>query len=142
MVLLDRDEDEVLAAVESGVLGWAWNIARPGAERRELRIWAPSLLSLLAGGRPEAATPRSQESGAAQPGEELLTLLRGILPGRDVRSTELQRFFSCSGSHVAHLLQDGCLAPAALRQCEDGPNSFTRVKRDSVVKFLGGRRVK
>jgi hypothetical protein len=126
MVLLDRDEDEVLAAIESGVLGWAWNIGCPTAERRELRIWRDSLLALL--------------NGQANPETDLTKILRGVLPNRPVRSTELQRFFSCSSTHVTHLLRDGCLTAAGRRQREDGPNSFTRITRDSVLKFLTERR--
>ena len=142
MVLLDRDEDEVLAAIESGVLGWAWNIGCPNAERRELRIWRDSLLALLEGRRQETGGPegRSQEDSKEQKPLSLEEILRGVLPNRPVRSTELQRFFSCSSTHITHLLRDGCLTAAGRRQRDDGPNSFTRITRDSVVKFLTDRR--
>lgn len=128
MVLLDRDEDEVLGAVESGTLAWAWDIRREGADRRELRIWRDSLLELLSGTRGTAKMEAGQ-------------VLASMLPPRPIRTTELQRFWSCSSTHVTHLLEDGQLTAVAAREAGSGPNSFTRIELSSIRTFLTARRV-
>lgn len=126
MVLLDRDEDDVLAAIESGVLTWAWDIRREGAERREIRVWRDSLLDVLLG------TRKSADEG------DVAALL---LPERPIRTTELQRLWSCSSSHVTHLLVDGTLKAEAPRETGSGPNAFARISPAVVRSFLRGRRL-
>ena len=126
MVLLDRDEDDVLAAVESGVLAWAWDIRAVGSERRELRIWRDSLLDVIGGQRSRERTPEE--------------VFQAIFPPRAVRTTELQRLWSCSSTHISHLLADGSL-PAAPRPRRSGPLSVTRVEPAALHEFLRVRRV-
>lgn len=128
MVLLDRGEDEVLAAIESGSLAWAWDIRRAGAERREIRIWRDSLLDVVVG---------QKRSGAL----DQAAVFAAMLPPRPIRTTELQRFWSCSSSHISHLLEDGLLTAVAAREAGSGPNSFARVTPESIRSFLTARRV-
>lgn len=127
-VLLDRDEDAVLALVEKGDLGWAWDIRTPSAIRREVRVWRESLLELM-------GADRAEHHGTA------LAVLDTFLPHRDIRLTEIARWLSCSSSHVSNLLRDGCLALAGERPDHSSVAAVTRVTRASVVSFLDGRRM-
>ena len=125
MVLMDRNEDEILAAIESGVLSWAWDIASQRSQRREIRIWRDSLLAVL-----ESRPSTADESA----------VLRSIFPPRPIRTTELQRIFSCSSSHVSHLIDEGSLI-APPRERQSGPLSITRVDPAELERFLLGRRI-
>lgn len=127
MVILDRDEDEILRAVETGALGWAWDVAMPGTDRRELRVWRESVAALAARRREEDLPPE--------------TVLGRILPPVDVRSPQLQRVFSCSQTHLANLIEAGMFDVVAEPRAASGPHSWTLLSRDSVARFLRSRRV-
>lgn len=128
-ILLDLDEDSILGAIENGRLGWAWDIRTPGAERREIRVWRESLMAKMAGADGSVDT-------------EIDQVVESILPHRDLRLMELARWFACSGSHVSNLIRDGCLALAGDRPTHSSAAAVTRVTRESVARFLDGRRVK
>ncbi len=126
MVLLDIDEDSVLGLIDAGELRWAWNIASSGADRREIRVLRDSLLSYCA------------LSGQPADAAALWPIVFGH--SRDVvRSTELQRLFSCSSSHVHRLIKDKDLV--ALNAATTGPNGYARITRASVIGFLNSRRM-
>lgn len=127
MVLLDRGEDEILRAIESGAIGWAWDIASEGAVRREIRVWRDSLLALIQGKR---EGDLSEEK-----------VLATVLPPRDVRSPELQRLFSCSSTHVHSLIDAALIRPSAEPRATSGRNAYTVVDRASVAAFLRSRRI-
>ena len=127
MVLLDRDEDEILHAVESGDLGWAWDIAVPTAERREIRIWRESLLALAAGKRDPDLEPHA--------------VIARILPPAHIRSPQLQRLWSCSSTHIHALLDSDAIAVEAAPVARSGPQSYTLIRRESIAAFLSNRRV-
>lgn len=131
-VLLDLREDAVLAQIESGNLGWAWDIRRPGAVRRDVRVWRTSILSLWATG----------VSRVGGPDLDGLTVTDTWLPHRDVRVSELARWWSCSGDHVLNLVKDGLLAVSGERPEWTGVGSSTRITRGSVVAMLEHRRVR
>lgn len=126
MVMLDRDEDEILHAVESGVLGWAWDIATPGSERREIRIWRDSLLSLLAGER--------------EPVREWPHVQAMILPPGDIKTPALCRLLSCGRTHV-HAIASSSLHVVRGPEAPSGPRAYSIVSRSSVAEFLHSRRV-
>ncbi|MFO1461249.1 MAG: hypothetical protein U1G08_17835 [Verrucomicrobiota bacterium] len=126
MVLLDRNEDEVLAAVESGALAWAWDIRRSGAERREIRIWRDSILDVINGSQTRTESP---------------VVYRSMIPPRPMRTPELQRAWSCSSSHLSHLIGDGLLRAIAPRASSSGPNAFARIPPATIREFLESRRV-
>lgn len=127
MVLLDQDQDAVLALIEDGHLAWAWDIRSREAERREVRIWRESLISHLAGHR--------------QPDLDELTVIDSILPhfGPDIRSPQLQRLFTASQGHIGNLIDQGLIH--GLNEATTGKNGFVRVSRDSIVNFLRRRRI-
>lgn len=126
MVILDRNEDEVLAAVESGALAWAWDIRRAGSERREIRIWRDSILDVIGGTQNQKGAP---------------TVYAGMIPPRPIRTPELQRAWSCSSSHLSHLIEDGLLRTVAPRASASGPNAFARIPPLAIREFLESRRV-
>lgn len=128
LTLLDRDEDQVLSEIERGGLGWAWDIRTQGAARREVRVWRDSVMEYMQGVPPRA-------SGSA------LAVLDTFLPHRDVRLTELQRWFSCSNTHVCNLLRDACLTVAGPRPEHSSVTAVTRITHASVVAFLESRRI-
>lgn len=127
MVILDRDEDEILHAIEVGALGWAWDIATPGAERREIRVWRDSVAAL--------STGRREDSLDAE------DVMARILPPVSIRSPHLQRLFSCSGTHVHHLIDAGAFEVELAPSQGSGPLSYTLLRRSSVARFLRNRRV-
>jgi hypothetical protein len=129
MILMDRSEDEILAAIESGALPFAWHIGSSHADRREIRVWRESLLEFLEGRKPE---PIGE-------GE----VMRRILPQQDtIKSTQLQRVLSCSSTLVHQLFEEGCFGALAVeRPKESGPHSALTFQRGRVDAWLRGRRV-
>ena len=127
MVILDRDEDEILHAVENGALGWAWDIATPGAERRELRVWRDSIVTLATMAKPELL--------------EAEEVMARIVPPGPIRSPQLQRLLSCSSTHVHSLIDAGVFDVEQGPGAPSGPQSYTLLRRSSVIRFLRGRRV-
>lgn len=121
----DRDYDTLLIDVENQVIRFAWDIAAPGADRREIRIWAESAWAFC-----------YQQPMPALGEDEVLRLL---LPNRDLRSTELERILACSHQHIYALLPLLTVVRGPLQA--DGPNSFALLARDSIVKFLKARRL-
>jgi hypothetical protein len=128
IVLCDQDERVILEWCEEGVFAWSWDIATPQAARREVRIWRSSLLAHLANGK--------------QPTSVFPEVIEDILPKRErIRSTELERLFSCSHDHIAALIESGIFDQVEERTATRGPNSFRVVSRTSVVEFLRVRRI-
>lgn len=103
--------------VDQGALGWVFNIARPSADRRELRVHRDSLLG------------EQLDLGAA---------IDRILPlgGNAVRGKFLARQFSCSPSHIINLLADRELiaAPGELEHCKASPIIMRSSVRDFLVR--------
>ena len=131
MVLADRGEDYVLGAIETGAIGWAWDIRGKAAAAREIRIWRESLLEWL-------ADPLASLRALARPEGEVVA---SLFPHSraEVRGTELQRMFSCGHSHVMNLINDGLLAGTT--EAGPGPTGSPRITRVSVMGFLLSRRV-
>jgi hypothetical protein len=103
--------DEILQLIETRQIRWAWDIARPGARRPEVRIWRDSVLASLAG--EDASHPVSA------PEERSLTqVITSILPrptslarrAAAIGLQELQRRFLCCRSHLLGLIADGELS--------------------------------
>ena len=121
----DRDYDTLIVDVENRVLRFAWDIATPETTRREVRIWRGSALAV----HQDRPLPRITE-------DEVYKL---ILPARDPRSTELRRIFSCTHQHIYALAPLLTVTQAPLQS--DGPNSFCKFSRESVIAFLRARRI-
>jgi hypothetical protein len=121
----DRDHDALVIDVENQTLKFAWDIAASGAEQKEIRVWRNAALAL----RRNEPLPAVTEDD----------VYRMILPGRDLRSTELQRILSCSHPHIATLRPHLVVTREPLQA--DGPNAFTVFSRASIVAFLRSRRL-
>ena len=121
----DRDYDTLLHDVQDRLIKFAWDIAAPGAGRREIRIYAPSAIA-FAYNKPMPTISEDE-------------VYRLILPNRDIRSTELQRILACSQQHV-HVIKSEFMVTREPLQA-DGPNSFTVFSRESIVRFLRSRRI-
>ena len=112
------DAESILAEIEDGRIPWVWDIALPGSERRELRIWAEALLSAECGAR-------SAESVIG----EIIGTTRPTL-----RGSEVERLLLCSAQMIMRLHAAGELAGALV--------GHTRhLRRDSLAEFLRRRRV-
>ena len=134
MVLADRGEDYVLAAIETGAIGFAWDIRGRAAAAREIRMWRDSLLAWLANPVMERA------AGPVRLQDDRAILGSLFLHSRpELRGTELQRMFSCGHSHVINLIKDGLLT--ATTKAGSGPRGSPRITRASVINFLSSRRV-
>jgi len=123
MVLCDADEDEILRHIEDGSLAWAFNIGEPTALRREIRVWRDALLKVL----------RRQDTPMPATPEEVISR---FLPQRDLRTSEIQRLFSCSSQHVHDLMRTRCLIVARAATAASGPNAAALITRASVQSFL------
>ena len=130
--------DSVLLLIEDGQLEFAWDISSQGCKRREIRVWRDSLLTYL-------ASREKEGKGESEKGRFALSPFH---PGslalfsharETVKTTELQRIFSASQTHVQDLIREGCLV--ALTQAKPGPGGFALVTRESVVSFLVRRRI-
>lgn len=126
MFVLDlADHDQVLAQIETGEIGWAWDISSPGAERREVRIFWACLLTA-----PAARASRAERDVYSQ-----------VVPshwGR-VRASSLYRRFACSQELIARLITAGAFVP--LTNASRGPDGSPEVTRDSVIRFLQSRKL-
>ena len=131
----DRDYATLVQDVENRLIKFAWDISSRKAEtlkpetlkenRREIRIYAASAWAFC------YQTPMPALSEDA--------VYKLILPGRDIRSTELKRILACSHQHVHELKSNFTVTREPLQA--DGPNSFTVFARQSIVDFLKSRRI-
>jgi hypothetical protein len=127
VTLLDLDPLAVTQACEGGLLGWSFNLGT--GDRRELRIWRGSIAAWLrSGGRDGAAAAREPE------------VVADILPGRDLRSSELWRRLSISRQHLVSLMPE--LKVVAKATEYTGINAACTISRDSARRLLLARRLK
>jgi hypothetical protein len=129
------DEDDIAGLVGDGRLV-GWDIAAPRAERRELRLWAPSIERFAERnfGRPALGEITFQWAEIVQ------TLLR---PSNQswVVGTEVQFALNCSSTHVIGLIEH---RPPVLKlmpgtSYQTGRNGSPKIARDSFVNFLTNR---
>ena len=121
MVVLDLNEDQVLAQIEDGTLEYAWNIARASANRREVRVWRGSLLK---------EPPQPEEA-----------VYRSLFHPRRISSVELARTWTCSGSHIKGLVADGLITGPRDSTARSGTNSMHRFEPEVLCRFLKARRI-
>lgn len=119
--LLGQPADEIVRAAEAGELRFVFDIARPGARRRELRILRDCVLP----GGEEPAT--------------LAEAIEKILPHRPLRGVELQMTLACSLQHVRDLDAAGLIKVERERLAPSGPNASRVYSRASVAAFLSAR---
>lgn len=122
MVLADQHDYEIEAAVDCGALCPAWDIASLGAGSRELRIWNAGVDAYL------------QDRKLDERKFNLSLIFPHSRP--HLWSTEIQRLFSCSASHVFNLIRDDLLEEVGTRAAV---RARAKISRVSVEKFLKAR---
>lgn len=126
----DQSRQQVMAKIENGDFPWAFNIG-VGENRREPRVLGYCVMEQVLG---------PFKGIGATKNLRLPEVIDLILPKRDIRSTELKRFFSCNEQHVHHGLASKFTItkkPAA----KGGPYSYTVFSRASIERFLTSRRM-
>ena len=126
--LLRITHDEVMAAVDSGVVPYAFDLRTPGADRLEIRIWHPSAEALVKSG--------GKDSGPRIPTDDLL---HHLVPGHDVRSSNLERWWTVSHQHIHALIKAGSLPVRRAPSVRLGPHSFFLLAADGLRTFLRTR---
>jgi len=128
MVVLNRDERQVMRLLKHGAFAWAFDVRRASSQRATARIFRPCLA--------ERETP---EPPGPDP-RDLEEVLHAILPaeGPLVPATLVARAFGCSSSHIANLIRDGLLIVA-----RSSPRRAVsaRLSREGVLEFLRQRRI-
>jgi hypothetical protein len=126
---LDISRGEVMKKIEDGSLPVAFDIGR-GAKRREPRILALSAVELQTG--------PIQGIGATR-NLKLPEAINLILPGRDVRSTELKHLFQVGNDWCRRARENF----VAIRRPDvaDGPQAYWTFSRQSVAAWLETRRI-
>jgi hypothetical protein len=112
------DAESILAEIDDGRIPWVWDIAMPGADRRELRFWGPAL----------------EDPGTADQAEAdvLASILGTTRP--TLRGAEIEVRLLCSAPHVKRLHEAGELVGLLV--------GHTRhIRTDSLVAWLRRRRV-
>ena len=142
MVLADQDEDDVLNLVERGLIRYAWNIATPGAERREIRVWRDSLIEYLRNGEDANSAIGDRRSAISGKEKPLRTIIESFLPKpslinncKTIRGVEVARRLSCGPSHITNLLDAGQLRIAFPAAIKVSPY----IDHESLVEFLLAR---
>lgn len=135
---LGVSEDAILVMIEEGEIPWAWNIARRGATRSELRILA-------------ACLPNTE---ARRPELKLDQVVRLILGAKRpfVWGKDFYRAWNCDSQHVMNLVKEESLqtlpnhvrpdasgnkAELAWRR---GPGGSPCITWNSAVEFIKTRR--
>lgn len=131
--MLDCDEDEVLALVDSGAVV-ALNIA-VGTKQRELRIVTLSMSQL--GDRDAKA--RAMHRCALSADDVIGILAPGAGNKAGFASRQIRRLVSCSRKHVLRLIEAGELQLVPGTQVARGNCGETKVSRDSFIRFCRAR---
>lgn len=128
--LLHMDALRVIQACESGALAWAFDLAEPAAHKRSLRVWRGSVCDHLAtGGRSSGADVAAS------------AVLCDILPNRHPFSSEITRLFGIHRTSLADFISAGQIRVISPARAKYGVEAACKLDRESLVKFLAGRRV-
>lgn len=130
--ILDCTEDDILAMVEEQGALVAWNIAIPGAERRELRLLTQSVSEYL------RDNPDHSDCFHTTICPDYAIQL--VLPGHNkpfVTGLEVQRCLNCGSTHVINLVSAKALT--TLGPWRRGPGGSPNISRESFAAFLKSR---
>jgi hypothetical protein len=130
MVVLNRDERQVMRLIKQGALAWAFDVRRASSQRAAVRIFRPCLAEYLETPEPPGPDPRNLE-------EVLHAILADDAPL--VPATAVARAFGCSGAHITNLIRDGLLIVA-----RSSPRRAVSagLSREGVLEFLRQRRIR
>ena len=127
--------DDVLRLIDSRQIRWAWDIARRGARRPEVRIWRDSLVACLA--REEGVKPPPMENLSLDQVIEAILRRAAALSRRaaSISFYELQRRLLCCRTHLHGLIDDGELC----RVGQPRQGEMPMVLYQSAFEFLKRR---
>jgi hypothetical protein len=125
------DHDKVINAIDLGLIRWAFNIAMPGADRAEFRIYRESLDAYI---HRDHLQPDYFHDGHSRllPVVIAACLPPGAKPWFPLAS--LARLWTCSPSHLSNLVQAGHLAAHQIPG--RGPLGSAMILRTSAAAFL------
>lgn len=129
--ITDRPTEEILDLIQSGRLRLAFDLAKPGARRRELRVLGRCLAEYMQNTRP--AIPETPASVRGEIDEIFPALAENL------KACTVLRLFNCSSDHVLHLAKKGLITVA--RPGRRGADGDLLIQRTSLVEFLVSRRV-
>lgn len=131
--ILDCTEDDIVELVEVQLALIAWNIAAPGAERRELRILTRSVSEYLRDNPDRNPCYHS----TLCPAEAVSLVLPSDKPA--FTGVEIQRSLNCGSTHVITLVESRALRLVPGTNYQRGPGGSPRIARESFIEFLKGR---
>lgn len=124
--------EEIVGCIECGTIPHAFDLRANRAERSEVRVWMPTVRALMASdGRDPGARAR----------DDIEVLLRELVPARDVRSSELERWWCVSHQHVHGLIAAGELRCVRGGAAGRGPSGFAVLGSEAITEFLRRRRL-
>lgn len=130
IIILNREESEVLKMIDDGRINFAFDLAHPTADRRrKIHIHRESV---------EAAKQSSFRSA-----DSLAALLQRTVPrgaAGNVSIKALSICFNLSETHVTNLAAAGCLR--CVSEARTGPGGSALIERTSIIAFLTHRRIK
>lgn len=149
---LGRNADEVLTMIEAAPnhdrkLRWAWNIATPGAERREIRVLSASVLEFI-GAHPEmvAFKVNGWDGFKARRAKDRDVWERILPPGHSkpyLTTPQVQRCLGCSEELVLDLVRAEQLRTFRATEFGRGRYGAALINNESLRCFLfeSGRRI-
>lgn len=126
MVFLDRNEDDVLALIQTGKIKWAFDLHCNGS-KAHVHIYKGSAIAY-------------RENRPEMEHDTIDVVIHTILGKRDpVRGVELKNLFSCDQKHIANLLAAGFLQRDPRSPSTN--NHSPLITRSSIVALLKSRRI-
>lgn len=132
--VLDCTEDDIVAMIDERYALVAWNIATPGANRRELRILTASVSEYLRDNPDHSECYHSMICPS--------DAISHVLPKHEkpfVTGIEIQRALNCSSTHVIRLIESKSLALVPGSNYQPGPGGSPCITRESFTAFLNTR---
>lgn len=127
--LLALTTEEILTTIESGIIPHAFDLRDSNADQRGLcRIWRPTVEALIRSAGRESGPVASTEF-----------VIEQLVPDRDVRSSELERWWTVSPQHVGSLIAAGLLPIRRSPTASHGPASFHLLDGRGLREFLASR---
>ncbi len=122
--------DQVMAAIESGLIPYAFDLRYAARERSEIRLWHPTVSALI--------ESDGKDSG---PRPAFESVIEQLVPDRfDIKSSSLETLWSVSHPHVHRLIRAGCIPTKRAPRATHGPASCALLYPEGLRQFLRSRR--
>ena len=124
--------EEIVGCIECGTIPHAFDLRATRSERSEIRIWMPTVRALMASdGRDPGARAR----------EDVGVIIGELVTARDVRSSELERWWCVSHQHIHSLIAAAELRTIRGGAAGRGPAGFAVIDSSALREFLMRRRL-